>query len=100
MEEEINWSNRVELARILAVRFKESPWRIFKLINTVFDEIKKKLQKDGRIEIRGFGVFTVKIRKGRKFINPRNKVQFFVQDRKTVSFKPSKIFLKVLRNGK
>ncbi len=99
MEQEIKWANRVELAKVLSEKLKQPSWRIFKIINTVFKEMKNKLLKDGRIEIRGFGVFRVKIRKGRTYLNPKSKAVIVVKDRKTVTFKPSKLFLKTLRNA-
>lgn len=98
MEQEVRWANRVELAKMLSEKFKQPSWRIFKIINNVFEEMKNKLLKDGRIEIRGFGVFIAKVRKGRTYINPRNKTFVVVKDRKTITFKPSKLFLKTLRN--
>lgn len=99
MEQETKWANRVELAKVLSEKFRQPTWRVFKIINAVFSEMKDRLLKNGRIEIRGFGVFKVKIRKGRTYLNPKNKISIVVNDRKTIIFKPSKLFLKILRNA-
>jgi nucleoid DNA-binding protein len=94
-----SWKNRIQLAKIIAERFKEPTWRIFRLVNMVFDEIKRKIKENGRVEIRGFGVFKVKVRKGRTLTLPRSKKVIKVNDRKTIIFKPSKLLLKKLREN-
>lgn len=99
MEQKIKWTNRVELAKALAEKLRQPEWRVFRIINAVFEEMKNKLLTDGKIEIRGFGIFKVKIRKGRIYLNPQNKSRIMVNDRKTVTFKPSKLFLKILRSS-
>ena len=41
------------------------------VVETIFEKISETLAEDGRVEIRGFGVFFVKKRKPRKGRNPR-----------------------------
>ena len=48
------------------------------------------LVAEGNLELRHFGVFTVKTRKARKARNPRTGVPAIVPERKVVTFKPGK----------
>ena len=42
-----------------------------RVVQAVFEAITEKLAEGGRVELRGFGAFTVKHRDGRKGRNPR-----------------------------
>ena len=42
-----------------------------KIVNTIFSEITAAMARGDRVELRGFGVFFVKLRKGRAGRNPR-----------------------------
>ena len=48
------------------------------------------LASEGNLELRHFGVFTVKTRKARKARNPRTGVPAIVPERQVVTFKPGK----------
>ncbi len=54
-----------------------------RLVNTVFNEISLALQAGGRVELRGFGAFSVRHREARVGRNPRTG--------KTVSVEPKTI---------
>jgi integration host factor subunit beta len=41
-----------------------------RVVNTVLNEITKALKDGGRVELRGFGAFTTKVRDGRMGRNP------------------------------
>ncbi|HHN47076.1 MAG TPA: integration host factor subunit beta [Planctomycetes bacterium] len=55
------------------------------------DGIVDALIDDGRIELRNFGVFEVKTRRGRKARNPRTGEDVVVPPKKVVTFKPGKL---------
>jgi DNA-binding protein HU-beta len=59
-------------------------------VETVFGSLKKALAKGDRIELRGFGVFTVKRRKTGIGRNPRTGAQVNIPPGKAVRFKPGK----------
>lgn len=59
-------------------------------VETVFDALKKALASGGRIELRGFGVFTVKARKTGVGRNPRTGQEVNIAPGKAVRFKPGK----------
>jgi integration host factor subunit beta len=42
-----------------------------KIVNTIFSEITAAMTRGDRVELRGFGVFFVKVREGRTGRNPR-----------------------------
>ena len=54
----------------------------------LFTRAKPTFAKDGRIELRNFGVFEVKQRKPRKARNPRSGEPVFVPAKLAVKFKP------------
>ena len=60
-------------------------------VQGTFEAISKLLLKHGRVELRGFGVFTVQTRAARKAHNPRTGEEVFVEEHDTVTFKPSKL---------
>ena len=60
-------------------------------VETVFESMKKALERGNRIELRGFGVFNVKPRKTGIGRNPRTgDVVKLPPGKKTVRFKPGK----------
>ncbi len=60
------------------------------VVESVFESMKQALAKGERIELRGFGVFTVKPRKKGIGRNPRTGEKVPIPDGKTVRFKPGK----------
>ena len=59
-------------------------------VDAIFDAMKQALAKDDRIELRGFGVFTVKPRKTGVGRNPRTGAEVSIAPGKAVRFKPGK----------
>ena len=59
-------------------------------VETVFDAMKRSLEKGDRIELRGFGVFNVKPRKTGVGRNPRTGAEVNIPPGKAVRFKPGK----------
>ena len=59
-------------------------------VETVFESMKKALTRGDRIELRGFGVFTVRPRKTGIGRNPRTGQQVNIPPGKAVRFKPGK----------
>lgn len=60
------------------------------IVQQTFDAIVETLLEVGRIELRNFGVFEVKMRKARKARNPRTGERVDVEPKKVVTFKPGK----------
>ena len=59
-------------------------------VETVFDAMKKSLERCERIELRGFGVFNVKPRKTGIGRNPRTGAEVTIRPGRAVRFKPGK----------
>ncbi len=59
-------------------------------VETVFESMKKALERGNRIELRGFGVFSVKPRKTGIGRNPRTGDVVKIPPGKAVRFKPGK----------
>jgi nucleoid DNA-binding protein len=61
------------------------------LIDSLFDEIKGAILSGKTVELRGFGTFEVKLRKGRKRArNPKTGAIVSVEDHGVASFRPGR----------
>ena len=60
------------------------------LVNTVFDSIEEALKSGDKVEIRGFGSFTIRERLGREARNPKSGEVVRIPSKKTPFFKTGK----------
>ena len=63
-------------------------------INSILESIIDAVALDEKVEIRGFGTFSKKFIRPRKFINPRTKKVSYLGETATMHFKPSKTLIK------
>jgi integration host factor subunit beta len=70
-----------------------------RIINTVLDEVIRSLANGDRVELRGFGAFSVKSREARLGRNPRTGATVDVEAKKVPFFKTGKELRERL-NGK
>jgi integration host factor subunit beta len=89
---------RAELVARLASSADVSEREAGAVVGTVLDTISRTLAQGGRIELRGFGVFSVRQRDAREARNPRTGETVQVTAKKTVHFKPGRQLHHVL-NG-
>jgi integration host factor subunit beta len=75
-----------EVLRITELPRKESET----IVETIFDSIIGSLQKGQKIEIRGFGSFRTRERRGRVGRNPKTGAKVEVPAKRIPFFKPSK----------
>lgn len=61
-----------------------------RIVNTVFDEIAAALARGDRVELRGFGAFSVKRRSARTSRNPRTGAPVEVEEKVVPFFKTGK----------
>jgi len=61
-----------------------------KIVSTIFDEISEALSRGDRVELRGFGAFSVKSRPARMGRNPRTGEQVQVSAKRVPYFKTGK----------
>jgi integration host factor subunit beta len=75
-----------EVLRVTELPRKESET----IVETIFESIIQSLQKGDKIEIRGFGSFRTRQRRGRVGRNPKTGAKVEVPPKKIPFFKPSK----------
>jgi integration host factor subunit beta len=63
---------------------------VVKVVNVIFDEITNALTRGDRVELRGFGAFSVKHRPARTGRNPRTGTQVDVTEKFVPYFKTGK----------
>jgi len=62
-----------------------------RIVNTVFDEITNAMANGDRVELRGFGAFSVKRRDARVGRNPRTGASVDVEEKHVPFFKTGKL---------
>ena len=72
-----------------------SKQEIRKSIDAILDSIIEAVALDEKVEIRGFGTFSKKYIRPRKFINPKTKKISYLGETATLHFKPSKSLMKI-----
>lgn len=72
---------------------------IEKIVDTIFDRISDALVADDRIELRGFGAFSVKHREARTGRNPRTGETVQVEAKRLPFFKTGKALRERLNGG-
>jgi integration host factor subunit beta len=87
----------------LVNRLSESNPHVFhrdmeKVVNAVLSEIATALERGNRIEIRGFGAFSVKVRAARASRNPRTGAPVQVDSKKRPYFRMGKELRKRLNS--
>lgn len=70
-----------------------------RIVNTIFDEITGAMARGDRVELRGFGAFSVKKRDARIGRNPRTGASVNVEEKHVPFFKTGKL-LRDRLNGK
>ena len=68
--------------------------QISEAINIILETIIDAIALDEKVEIRGFGTFSKKYIRPRKFINPKTKKVSYLGETATIHFKPSKTLIK------
>lgn len=79
-----------EIVKQISEELKLTQLKTKEIVQKTFDAIVETLLEEGRIELRNFGVFEVKLRKARKARNPRTGAKVYVEPKYVVTFKPGK----------
>ena len=86
--------NRSDIESSLLKQFPElSKDQITKSIDVIIDSIVEAVAQDDKVEIRGFGTFSKKYIRPRRFVNPKTKEVSYLGETATMHFKPSKSLL-------
>ena len=67
---------------------------ISEALNIIFESIIEAVALDEKVEIRGFGTFSKKYIRPRKFANPKTKKVSYLGETASMHFKPSKLLVK------
>lgn len=82
---------RSELVERIAAKMPNLTLKdIENIVNVVFNKLTSALADGDRVEIRGFGAFSVRTRNPRVAINPKNKTRVNVPAKNIVHFKTGK----------
>ena len=68
--------------------------QISEAIDSILESIVEAVALDEKVEIRGFGTFSKKFIRPRKFVNPKTKKISYLGETATMHFKPSKTLIK------
>jgi len=81
---------KAEIIENLSPLIKVSKKDIHTILDLFFEEVKKGLLRDKIIELRGFGTFEIKMRKGRKARNPKTGASVEVVNHGVAVFRPGR----------
>jgi len=94
MTKQVQNFNKSDLVIQLARKFSFlSDETIIEGIDLILQEIINTIALDNRVEIRGFGSFSKKTIRPRKFINPKTKEESYLGETSIMHFKASKKLL-------
>ena len=83
--------NKKDLIEIIAKEQDQLPYRDIELsVKTIIKSMVNSLRKGERIEIRGFGSFSLRYRKSRVGRNPKSGQSLNIPERYVPHFKPGK----------
>ena len=83
--------NKKELIEIISNEQEQLPYKDIELsIKTIIESMINSLKKGKRIEIRGFGSFSLRYRKSRIGRNPKSGESVNIDERYVPHFKPGK----------
>jgi len=89
MQNQVINFNKSDLAYSISKKLNIPESSSLKYIDHIINDIVLNIGMDQRIEIRGFGVFSKKYIRPRKFINPKTKASSYISETATLHFKPS-----------
>ncbi|MEG1480172.1 MAG: HU family DNA-binding protein [Kiritimatiellia bacterium] len=85
-------STRRDISMVISKTHKIPQSLAYQIIDTTFEALLANLVENGHVELRGFGVFEVVERKGRKGRNPKKPEQeVWIPARKSMKFKASRL---------
>ena len=86
---------RSDIESSLNKEFPElSKQEVLDALNVILESIVETVALDGKVEIRGFGTFSKKFIRPRKFANPKTKKISYLGETASMHFKPSRSLVK------
>lgn len=94
-------STRRDLSTVIAKTYNLPQALAYQIVDTTFEALLANLIENGHVELRGFGMFEIVLRKGRKGRNPKKPTEeVWIPDRKSIRFKASRLLRKDLEDAK
>ena len=81
---------KIDIVKRIAQHLKLRDGEALAVVDSIIESLKDIICESGRLEVRDFGVFQIKIRKPRTGRNPRNLKEYPIPPRKVVTFKLGK----------
>ena len=81
---------KADIVRQLAKRMNLKDKDALAVVDRILDSMKEVIAAHGRLEVRDFGVFQIKVRKPRIGRNPKDKKEYPIPPRSVITFKPGK----------
>jgi integration host factor subunit alpha len=63
-----------------------------RLVDIIFDSIKRRLGDGEKVQITGFGTFVIRQKRERRGRNPQTGEEMLIKPRRSIAFRPSKLF--------
>lgn len=63
-----------------------------RLVEIIFESIKRRLGDGEKVQITGFGTFVIRHKRERRGRNPQTGEEMVIKPRRSVIFRPSKLF--------
>ena len=87
--------NRSDIEAFLRKEFPNlTKSQVTAAVDSILESIIEAVALDDKVEIRGFGTFSKKFIRPRKFVNPKTKKISYIGETATMHFKPSKALIK------
>ena len=91
MTKKLETFNRSDLEEQISLEFPQiGKEKISFAVDIIINTIVEAIALDNKVEIRGFGTFSKKHIRPRKFVNPKTKAVSYIGETATLHFKPSK----------
>ena len=69
------------------------------VVESIFELVKKRLERGEKVKISGFGNFVVHTKRPRKGRNPQTGAEITITGRRVLSFKPSQVLKKTINTA-
>jgi len=78
-----------DLVNAVAKAVKLSKRAAEEAVDATFETLSRSIRRDKRVQVPGFGTFTVRSRKARKGRNPQTGAEIAIKASRTVGFRPA-----------
>ncbi len=87
---------KVDIVEAIYEKVGFSKKDVAKIVESIFDIIKKSLQQEDKIKISGFGNFVIRKKRARRGRNPQTGGDIEISSRRILTFKPSQVLKSAL----